>query len=59
MFAHSSAASFLQLPAWRRSDGTNSLVPPLVLGTKTAQEDVNTWAPSGSDSLAEDWAILE
>ncbi len=26
---------------------------------KTAQEDVATWAPSGSDSLAEDWTILE
>jgi hypothetical protein len=25
---------------------------------KTAQEDVATWAPSGSDSLAEDWSIL-
>jgi hypothetical protein len=26
---------------------------------KTAQEDVATWAPSGSDSLAEDWSILD
>lgn len=26
---------------------------------KTAQEDVAMWAPSGSDSLAEDWVILE
>ena len=26
---------------------------------KTAQNDVSTWAPSGSDSLAEDWYILE
>lgn len=26
---------------------------------KTAQEDVSTWAPSGSDSLAEDWYILD
>lgn len=25
---------------------------------KTAQEDVATWAPSGSDSLAEDWQIV-
>lgn len=25
---------------------------------KTAQEDVAMWAPSGSDSLAEDWMIL-
>ena len=26
---------------------------------KTAQNDVATWAPSGSDSLAEDWLILD
>jgi len=26
---------------------------------KTAQEDVATWAPSGSDSLAEDWCVIE
>lgn len=26
---------------------------------KTAQGDVATWAPSGSDSLAEDWYIVE
>ena len=26
---------------------------------KTAQDDVATWAPSGSDSLAEDWVIVE
>lgn len=26
---------------------------------KTAQNDVATWAPSGSDSLAEDWMIIE
>jgi len=25
---------------------------------KTAQEDVATWSPSGSDSLAEDWVVL-
>lgn len=25
---------------------------------KTAQNDVATWAPSGSDSLAEDWMIV-
>lgn len=25
---------------------------------KTAQEDVATWTPSGSDTLAEDWYIL-
>jgi len=26
---------------------------------KTAQNDIATWAPSGSDSLAEDWVILD
>ena len=26
---------------------------------KTAQNDIATWAPSGSDSLAEDWCIVE
>lgn len=26
---------------------------------KTAQGDIATWAPSGSDSLAEDWQIVE
>ncbi len=26
---------------------------------KTAQDDVATWAPSGSDTLAEDWQIVE
>lgn len=26
---------------------------------KTAQEDVATWTPSGSDTLAEDWFIVD
>jgi hypothetical protein len=26
---------------------------------KTAQNDVATWAPSGSDTLSEDWQIVE
>ena len=26
---------------------------------KTAQNDIATWAPSGSDSLAEDWCTVE
>lgn len=25
---------------------------------KTAQNDIATWAPSGSDSLAEDWMVI-
>ena len=37
----------------------NKLVPyRQYWALKTAQEDVATWAPSGSDSLAEDWIIL-
>lgn len=28
------------------------------LALKTAQNDVATWAPSGSDALAEDWEIV-
>ncbi len=26
---------------------------------KTAQNDIATWSPSGSDSLAEDWMVVE
>jgi hypothetical protein len=26
---------------------------------KTAQNDIATWSPSGSDSLAEDWSIID
>lgn len=26
---------------------------------KTAQNDIATWAPSGSDSLAEDWMVID
>ena len=26
---------------------------------KTAQNDIAMWSPSGSDSLAEDWVILD
>lgn len=29
------------------------------LALKTAQNDVATWAPSGSDVIAEDWTIVE
>jgi hypothetical protein len=38
-------------------EGTLYLIAHIAL--KTAQEDVATWAPSGSDSLAEDWSILD
>lgn len=40
--------------------GENAMVPYRAYwALKTAQEDVATWAPSGSDSLAEDWCIIE
>ena len=40
--------------------GENEMVPyRAYLALKTAQNDVATWAPSGSDALAEDWIILE
>lgn len=29
------------------------------LALKTAQDDIATWAPSGSDALAEDWEVVE
>lgn len=39
--------------------GEGALVPyRAYLALKTAQGDVATWAPSGSDALAEDWEIL-
>jgi hypothetical protein len=40
--------------------GENSMVPYRAYwALKTAQEDIATWSPSGSDSLAEDWTIVE
>ena len=40
--------------------GENAMVPYRAYwALKTAQEDVATWAPSGSDSLAEDWIVVE
>jgi hypothetical protein len=40
--------------------GTNGMVPYRTYwALKTAQGDVATWAPSASDSLAEDWIIIE
>ena len=39
--------------------GENTLVPYRAYwALKTAQEDIAMWSPSGSDSLAEDWIIL-
>lgn len=40
--------------------GEDALVPYRAYwALKTAQGDVATWAPSGSDSLAEDWVIID
>lgn len=55
------AASYPALTeATKKYFGENALVPYREYwALKTAQEDVATWSPSGSDSLAEDWLILE
>ena len=40
--------------------GENAMVPYRAYwALKTAQEDIATWAPSGSDTLAEDWIVLD
>lgn len=40
--------------------GEDGLVPYRAYwALKTAQNDVATWHPSGSDSLAEDWVIVD
>lgn len=40
--------------------GENAVVPYRAYwALKTAQNDVSTWAPSGSDSLSEDWVIVD
>jgi hypothetical protein len=60
MFAYIVPAS--QYPYYRRCKrilGEGNFVPYRAYwALKTAQE-VATWAPSGSDSLAEDWSILD
>ncbi len=40
--------------------GENAMVPYRAYwALKTAQDDVAAWSPSGSDSLAEDWIVVE
>jgi hypothetical protein len=40
--------------------GESALVPYRAYwALKTAQEDIATWTPSASDTLAEDWVILD
>lgn len=46
-----------------RTDAIKTIFPDMVpyrayWALKTAQNDVATWAPSGSDSLAEDWMLV-
>lgn len=55
------AASYpAQTGAAKSHFGEGSMVPYREYwALKTAQGDVATWAPSGSDSLAEDWVIIE
>jgi len=55
------AASYpAQTGAAKAHFGENGMVPYREYwALKTAQNDVATWAPSGSDSLASDWMILD
>lgn len=55
------AASYpAQTGAAKAHFGEDGVVPYReYMALKTAQGDVATWAPSGSDALAEDWMILE
>lgn len=55
------AASYpAQTGAAKAHFGEGAMVPyRAYLALKTAQGDVATWAPSGSDALAEDWYVVE
>jgi len=60
MFAYMVPAN--QYPA--QTNAIKTVFPDLVpyrayMALKTAQNDVSTWAPSGSDCLADDWLIVE
>lgn len=47
-------------PAAKRYFGVNGMVPYRAYwALKTAQGDVAPWSPSGSDSLADDWIIID
>jgi hypothetical protein len=57
---HSSCITISLLQVAKEYWGEGNFVPYRAYwALKTAQEDVATWAPSGSDSLAEDWSILD
>ena len=62
MFAYivPSASYPAQIGVAKQHFGENAMVPYRAYwALKTAQEDIATWAPSGSDSLAEDWCTVE
>lgn len=53
------AGSHLAQTEAQRVFGIGAIVPHRAyLALKTAQGDIATWAPSGSDALADDWIIL-
>lgn len=55
------AASYpAQTDAAKSHFGENAMVSYRAYwALKTAQNDIAMWSPSGSDSLAEDWCILD
>lgn len=62
MFAYivPSASYHAQTGVAKQHFGENAMVPYRAYwALKTAQEDIATWSPSGSDSLAEDWCTVE
>jgi hypothetical protein len=60
MFAYMvPAASYPATTEAAKSHFGDSLVPyRAYFALKTAQGDVATWVPSGSDILAEDWVVI-
>jgi len=62
MFVYIVPANFypVQTEIAKQIWGENGVVPYRAYwALKTSQHDVATWSPSGSDSLAEDWYIVE
>ncbi len=48
-----------QTEAAKRAFGEGALIPyRAYLALKTTQGDIATWAPSGSDAIADDWRIV-
>ncbi|QQV91430.1 protein of unknown function DUF2829 [Tenacibaculum phage Gundel_1] len=42
----------------KKEFGENTPYRPY-MALKTAQNDIATWSPSGSDALADDWIVLD